>query len=71
MNVKCTVLDEIEKQQLILFSHVKRMLERRLLKVAMEWTIPEKNEKGTALKIRKLIIENNVSTENVGDKIWN
>lgn len=46
MDVKKTILDEIEQRQLIWYGHVERMADERLPKQILKWTPTERKKRG-------------------------
>jgi hypothetical protein len=68
-----TILKEIEQNQLTLYSHVQRMVEGRLPKIALKWMPKQKRARGRAKKnwmegIRKAMNERNLSEGQWEDK---
>jgi hypothetical protein len=61
-----TIINEIEQNQLTWYSHVQRMVEGRLPKIALKWMAKQKRARGRPKKnwkegIRKTMNERNIN----------
>lgn len=76
MSVECTIMDNIEKRQLIWFGYVRRMAEKRLPKIVMDWIPPERKKRERPRRswgenIRKAMNERNLIVKQCHDrKLW-
>lgn len=73
MEVKETIVENVEKKQLIWYGHVRRMGEDRLPRATMEWIPPERRKRGRPRTtwgniIRKAMSERNLQDEHCQDR---
>jgi len=53
MEIERSIINDVEKKQLIWYGHVQRMNENKLLKQIMEWIFPGRGEEDQVTKIKK------------------
>ncbi|XP_044766420.1 uncharacterized protein LOC123322542 [Coccinella septempunctata] len=70
MQVERTIIDEIQRRQLIWYGHVERMCDERLPKMILKWTPPERRKRGRPKKTWFEGIEKAMSERNLHPGDW-